>query len=514
MSLNNYPLWLDYTDQFRVADWYETIINESSVNYVEEENQVYYYKPPVRKVVPTNQFWYRSKKHQIIEPTTPTSFIGADGQPLEILSHVHDKSLKLNVITLSGEIKELGQNLFLNAKNKGEFRSIYMPDSVETLGTQAFREIGYGIYFQFSNTLKTIGSKVFSGLGLTDVYLPDSVEYIGDLAFQYAGIKRLKLPANPNLQLGQQLFFDHWDLYHIIVPEGVTHTGRGMFAKSAIGGNLRSAILPSTLQIINQGLFQYCQDMQLTITPGVQVFGDYAFAQAQIKQFDIPDSVIEIGEGGFYQSGVETVTLPNSVTTVGDYSFWQCNNLQHVTFSNSMTEVGYAVLGDMPALTSVDFGTGIHTLVAYSLYVLPALQELDIPKNITTIEPCAISGMDGLTTITVDPENTVYDSRENCNAIVHTANNIIITGCKTTVIPASVTGLGESAFDTCTTLETVTIPTHITEIGPYCFYGCTGIKTFNYAGTTEQWGAMVLGDGWNEDSTITQILCNNGIINL
>lgn len=78
-----------------------------------------------------------------------------------------------------------------------------MPDSVETLGTQAFREIGYGIYFQFSNTLKTIGSKVFSGLGLTDVYLPDSVEYIGDLAFQYAGIKRLKLPANPNLQLGQ-----------------------------------------------------------------------------------------------------------------------------------------------------------------------------------------------------------------------------------------------------------------------------------------------------------------------
>ena len=179
-----------------------------------------------------------------------------------------------------------------------------------------------------------------------------------------------------------------------------------------------------------------------------------------------------------------------------------------------MTDVGYAVLGDLPSLKSIDFGTGINTLVSFSLYWVKALESLYIPKNITNIEICALSGCDSLTDITVDPENPVYDCRDNCNAIIRTADNTLIAGCKTTVIPTSVTSLAESAFDTCTTLETVTIPANITNIGPYCFYCCTGIRTFNYNGTTEQWNSITLGEGWTEESSITQIICTNGIINL
>jgi hypothetical protein len=42
--------------------------------------------------------------------------------------------LELNVITLSGEIKELGKNLYYKSEDRGDFNAIYMPDSVETIG--------------------------------------------------------------------------------------------------------------------------------------------------------------------------------------------------------------------------------------------------------------------------------------------------------------------------------------------------------------------------------------------
>lgn len=390
-----------------------------------------------------------------------------------------------------------------------------MPDSVIEIQWQAFRQIGYGnIYIQFSENLKTIGGKSIVGIGLGDVWLPDSLEYIGELSFSYTGIQRLRLPNNPNLVFADQVFIDHWNLCHVIIPEGITTTGRAMFAQTKIGGNLKSVVVPSTVQSIKRSMFQYCEDLNLTLCHGIQEFEEYAFGWSQIKQVNIPDSVKRIGDYGFVYAGVENIYLPDSIVSVGQYCFQQCNNLKHITFSNNMTEVGYAVLGDLPSLKSIDFGTGINTLVSFSLYWVKALESLYIPKNITNIEICALSGCDSLTTITVDPENPVYDCRDNCNAIISTADNTLIAGCKTTVIPTSVTSLAESAFDTCTTLETVTIPANITNIGPYCFYCCTGIRTFNYNGTTEQWNSITLGEGWTEESSITQIICTNGIINL
>ena len=46
----------------------------------------------------------------------------------------------------------------------------------------------------------------------------------------------------------------------------------------------------------------------------------------------------------------------------------------------------------------------------------------------------------------VDGNNTAYDSREHCNAIIHTATNTLITWCEHTIIPDSVTHIGEEKY--------------------------------------------------------------------
>jgi len=77
----------------------------------------------------------------------------------------------------------------------------------------------------------------------------------------------------------------------------------------------------------------------------------------------------------------------------------------------------------------------------------------------------------------VDSKNSVYDSRANCNAIIETKTNELILGCKITVIPNSVTSIGDYAFFSCDGLTSITIPNSVTSIGDHAFQGCDGLAS-------------------------------------
>ena len=73
--------------------------------------------------------------------------------------------------------------------------------------------------------------------------------------------------------------------------------------------------------------------------------------------------------------------------------------------------------------------------------------------------------------------NTVYDSRNNCNAIIETATNTLIAGCQNTVIPNTVTSIGQYAFGYCSGLTNVVIPNSVTSIGDSAFQSCNGLTS-------------------------------------
>jgi hypothetical protein len=75
----------------------------------------------------------------------------------------------------------------------------------------------------------------------------------------------------------------------------------------------------------------------------------------------------------------------------------------------------------------------------------------------------------------VENGNTIYDSRENCNAIIETATNTLIAGCQNTIIPNSVTSIGDRAFSGCSSLTSITIPNSVTSIGDYAFSYCSSL---------------------------------------
>lgn len=101
------------------------------------------------------------------------------------------------------------------------------------------------------------------------------------------------------------------------------------------------------------------------------------------------------------------------------------------------------------------------------------LKTLRIPKTVTTIEtPMMITSQHldwNVDSIIVEKGNPVYDSRENCNAIIHTQSNELIAGCKNTTIPSSIEGIGPVAFYRISNLKKVDIPDNVKRIGALAF---------------------------------------------
>ena len=59
-----------------------------------------------------------------------------------------------------------------------------------------------------------------------------------------------------------------------------------------------------------------------------------------------------------------------------------------------------------------------------------------------------------------------------------------MAGCKTTIIPNSVTNIGTAAFWKCTSLTSITIPNSVTSIGDGAFSRCTGLTSIQVEAQT------------------------------
>ncbi len=159
---------------------------------------------------------------------------------------------------------------------------------------------------------------------------------------------------------------------------------------------------------------------------------------------------------------------------VGGIYYNKDGNGAIVTYGNSKYS------GDVSIPSTVNYGGMEYSVTSIrndAFYDCSDLTSVTIPNSVTSIGYYAFQNCSGLTSIKVEIGNTTYDSRNDCNAIIETASNTLVAGCKNTVIPNSVTRIGISAFSSCSGLTSVTIPNSVTSIGDGAFFNCTGLTS-------------------------------------
>ena len=239
------------------------------------------------------------------------------------------------------------------------------------------------------------------------------------------------------------------------------------------------------LTFIGDDAFSYCGFTSVVLPNTATTIGNYAFYAGSLSAITFPASLTSIGWGAFYGCPLLSISLPASVTNInGAFGAHHCLESIIVEEGNTVydsrdncnaiieTSTNTLLLGCKNTVipnTVVSIGGG-------AFMGSPTIETVTIPASVIDIHPTALSGCGNLSEITVSELNPVYDSRDNCNAIIETSTNKLLLGCKNTVIPNAVVSIGDASF-AFSGIETVIIPELVTSIENYAFGGCYGIAS-------------------------------------
>ena len=323
---------------------------------------------------------------------------------------------------------------------------------------------------------KNVTNVTFDPSGYLDV------QSIEDRAFEgCSSLKTITIPKYVS-EMGSYVFKDCTNLESIRISASVSKIGSRMFAgcpnlKSIVveEGNKKYDSRENCNAIVETATNTLvCGTENPPIPSTITAIGSSAFAETGLKNFVIPEGVTSIQYGAFENcQNLESVTLPQSLKRLGSRVFAN-SGLTSVVIPEGITWLSDGTFTGCKNLETVTLPTTLET-IEYNAFSNSGLTSIFIPKGVTSISSTSFNYCGKLSTISVSDENTTYDSRNNCNAIIQTAANQIVRGTSNTIIPNTVTSIGDNAFNDINSLTSIVIPESVTSIGQYAFRFCNSL---------------------------------------
>ena len=395
----------------------------------------------------------------------------------------------------------LAQHLYVNGE---AVTDLVIPNGVTSISANAFTGCTGLISVTLGDSVTTIENSAFNGCtGLTSVNIGKNVTTIGDYAF-YNCTTLSSLTISDNVAtIGNYAFASCTSLTSLTIGDNVATIGNYAFDGCT---SLFSLAIGGKITTINKSTFHNCKSLSsLTIGDNITTLGDGAFSGC---------------------TALTSLTIPQSVTTIGNEVFFNCSTLISITGGDNIANIGrdaftrtawvgnqpnglayvgnalYLYKGTMPENTSIEIRKGTTCIAAYAFRRCKELVSVTIPNSVKGIgeeafAQCSLSAINlpssveaigheafrhcpSLATIIVDKDNKTFDSRNNCNAVIRTADNEMVLGCKNTTIPNTVTSLGVASFMGCDDITTIAIPNSVTTIDRTVFYELQGLTTLSF----------------------------------
>ena len=243
-------------------------------------------------------------------------------------------------------------------------------------------------------------------------------------------------------------------------------------ASGRIKNSLKSLYISADVKVISSDTLYGCQNLsQIIVDDKNSVFDSRENSNAIIRT-----------KNNELLLGCQTTNIPKNITSIADYAFLSCGGLKKIHIPNSVITIGNEAFMNCSQITH------IH-----------------LPSSLRKIGNRTFNGCD-IEEVTIDDDNNVYDARNNCNAIISSADNRLVFGCKKTIIPDTVTIIGRRAFECCelkdiflpnsvktiedhafvfSELQSIYCSSSLNYIGAYAFFGCSKLASIKFGGVVK-----------------------------
>lgn len=349
----------------------------------------------------------------------------------------------------------------------------------------AYDAVVDGIYYNLDKAAKTAEVTSGDNLYVGSISIPQTISFegvryqvtsIGDEAFKVCEQLSKIVLSEGITTIGEYAFDGCKSLSSITIPETVTTIKKCAFGFCAF----TSIKLPNNLSTIESWVFNCCKNLtSIDLPKSITSIREGAFGYTGLTSIIIPENVKGLSRQAFMECGhLTSITLPDGLSGIGEDCFNGCDKLTSITLPLSLSAIAKNAFQNCSSLTTVTFNSKIIDSEWFSHNVY-FIDTIIIGEDVEEIEANSFKYFMYLASITINPNNKKYDSRNNCNAIIETESNKLIAGCKNTVVPDGIISIGDFAFNQCIGLTTLNLPNSVTSIGEYAFYRCTGLTTLN-----------------------------------
>jgi hypothetical protein len=361
-------------------------------------------------------------------------------------------------------------------------------DGLTEIQYEAFKDCRNLSRVILPSSLRAIGDRSFLGcIHLSTINIPAKVDYIGEQCLSGCPVNLLMAEGKKTLPIKERSFTGIEKENCLLgVPEG----SKAAYQAADVWKDFLS-IRDDVVEVDKCGNYVYYVifgDMTMKVYGKDRMFDFWHHSIFTVYKDDIEEVTIEEGvthlgaEALIGYDKLSTINVPNSLTSIGQYAVsytpWYDNQPDGVVYLGKLV---YGLKGMEGADVVLLDGTLGHSA---SAFYDCNISSLSIPSSMTYIDPIMYYHYEyekfygafcSIGSIVVDAANPLYDSRDDCNAIIETASNTVVVGSQNMNLPESVTAIGPFV---CGTQTSVVIPSSVTVVDNFAF--CSKLETLNW----------------------------------
>ena len=379
-------------------------------------------------------------------------------------------------------------------------KSIVVPVSVSSIGTSVFsgcsslesvEVIPENNYFDSRNGCNAIIRTADNCLvaGCITTVIPADVVGLGEGAFMQLPLTAVSIPKSV-ATYGKKVFYGCDDIETVMV---------GAKTPAALTSDVFTCTSRATLIVPTGSLAAYEKaNVWKNFLKRIEISSSTLpihFADSQVKELCVANwdqdgdkelsyaeaaAVTDLGEVFKNNTNIQSfdeLQYFTGLTTIGDQAFYHCSQLTSVVLPETVTAIGASAFQYCFYLSSIRLSENLENIASDAFWNCVRLTSIRIPAKVSSIGDTVFGYCTQLTDVSVDPANTVFDSREGCNAIVETSTNTLYQAFVSTRIPSTVTTIGRFAYSYVAGLTELRIPSNVTALAGVSVFSCGDLRS-------------------------------------